>query len=427
MLRNEPLFSVVIPTRNRAHLARHAIRSVLAQTFDDYELVVSDNCSEDGTAEAIREEAGGRARYVRPDRVLAMPDHWEFAVGQARGRFVTYLADDDALAPGALARVREVIDSAGATLVGLYSGIYYSPDWTVGSHRNTVMFLPHTGGVREIRSADTLRRLFGESRVVQEAPRMLNSFCPRETLERVRSLAGRIFMRCPDYSFSSMMLTQVPTWFYVDEPYHLQGVVPEGIGAAHVFNRGEAALEFHREFDRDRPLSEVPLKTLVVSNMIADTLLYAKRHLPALSAYSLDWPQYFASCWGGLSEWESNGVDVSADREEFERVLAGQPADVRARARALIEGTGRGPVRSAVRRLIDRSPLLSGLESRVRGGVAPAGQQDDGGGSRLSSAAPAQGELVWLSGEEEGFADIVGCARLLPELAGREATSAAHA
>jgi hypothetical protein len=421
-MRHEPLFSVVIPTRNRAHLVRDAIKSVLGQTFDDYELVVSDNCSEDGAADVIRETGGDRVRYVRPPRVLAMPDHWEFAIEQARGRFVTYLGDDDVLAPGALARVSEALNSSGADLVALYSGIYYSPDWLDPKQQNVALFLPFTGGVREHRSDDTIRRLFGECRVVNEAPRMLNSFCRRETLQRVRAEVGRIFMLCPDYSFSAMILTQVPTWLYIDEPLHLQGVVPEGIGSTQVFNRGEPSLEFIREFDEYKPLSNVPLKSLLVSNLITDTLLLAKKRLPALGGYAIDWGQYFISCWYDILTLERNGVDTAADKEEFARALARQPAKVRERVRLVVEGAAaQSALRSAARKLINSSPLLANLEARVR-------HRDREADARLRERESAALALqpLWVSGTDAHFSNILECARMLPELASRESAAAAY-
>jgi glycosyltransferase involved in cell wall biosynthesis len=54
-----PLFSIVIPTYNRSDLVQGAVRSILAQTRNDFEVVVSDNCSQDDTRE--RADAGSRA------------------------------------------------------------------------------------------------------------------------------------------------------------------------------------------------------------------------------------------------------------------------------------------------------------------------------------------------------------------------------
>ena len=53
MLSNSPLFSIVIPTHNRGHLLGNALRSALAQDFDDYEIVVVANGCSDNTREVV--------------------------------------------------------------------------------------------------------------------------------------------------------------------------------------------------------------------------------------------------------------------------------------------------------------------------------------------------------------------------------------
>src|SRR5688500_5173934 len=97
-----PRFSIIIPTRNRAHLLQYALQTAVAQTFDDFEVLVCDNNSQDETPSVARGYCDGRVRYVRTDRTLPMPDNWEFALAQSRGEHVTYLPDDDALHPDLL-------------------------------------------------------------------------------------------------------------------------------------------------------------------------------------------------------------------------------------------------------------------------------------------------------------------------------------
>ena len=55
-----PLFSIVIPTYNRSELVQGAVRSVLGQTFADFEVVVSDNCSQDDTRDVVARFADHR-------------------------------------------------------------------------------------------------------------------------------------------------------------------------------------------------------------------------------------------------------------------------------------------------------------------------------------------------------------------------------
>ena len=104
---SSPYFSIVMPTRNRGHLLCSALQHALNQTFGDYEIVVVDNCSSDDTPEVVRKVGGSRVRYLRTEKTLPMHANWEFALSQARGEWVTFLCDDDALFPEALHRVAE--------------------------------------------------------------------------------------------------------------------------------------------------------------------------------------------------------------------------------------------------------------------------------------------------------------------------------
>ena len=403
-----PFISIVIPTRNRGHLVQYALQSALNQKFDDYEIIVSDNCSQDQTASVVQEIGAGRVRYIKPGQVLAMPDHWEFALQQARGRFVVYLCDDDAWAPGVLERVSSLLDESASRLVVLNSGVYFGHNWLDPESRNVATFSPYTGEVRECDSDETLRRTYASCQTIFDAPRMLNSFCDRETLMRVRKTAGRIFMLCPDYSFLSLILTEIPSWLYIDEPLHLQGVFAEGIGSSSIFNRGEPLREFVREFDDGKILRRVPLQAPVVSNYIAETLLMAKEKLPdKLGGYEIDWSQYFINCWGDILRHEENGVNVAIDKQEFYRVVAEQPAMVQAAVGKVIGETRSRPlVKRSIRKLINSSSLLTNLESRVR----QRGERSKDGPFTVAGAAA-------------GFHNILECAQQLPALAHRAAVA----
>jgi hypothetical protein len=72
-LMGAPFFSIVMPTRNRASLLSLAVRTAVMQSFDDFEIIVSDNHSEDGTQQAVAPFISSRVKYVRTPQVLAMP------------------------------------------------------------------------------------------------------------------------------------------------------------------------------------------------------------------------------------------------------------------------------------------------------------------------------------------------------------------
>jgi GT2 family glycosyltransferase len=92
-----PLVSVIIPTFNRWPMVGEAVESVLAQTCSDFELIVVDDGSTDGTARELA-KFGERVRYFATEnRGVAAARN--FGASQARGRYVAFLDSDDLWRP----------------------------------------------------------------------------------------------------------------------------------------------------------------------------------------------------------------------------------------------------------------------------------------------------------------------------------------
>jgi glycosyltransferase involved in cell wall biosynthesis len=101
---SEPTVSVVIPAFNRSAFLRQSIASVLAQTYPDFELIISDDASTDDTAAVVGAFQDGRIQYFRNDRNLGLVANWNAGVRRAGGAYVTLLEDDNWLHPEYLAR-----------------------------------------------------------------------------------------------------------------------------------------------------------------------------------------------------------------------------------------------------------------------------------------------------------------------------------
>jgi len=99
-----PLISVCIPAYNNEAFIGTAIESVLNQTFADFELVVVDDRSTDGTREKIRAFRDPRIRIVENERNLGHEGNWNKALREGRGRFIKILPGDDLLHPRCLER-----------------------------------------------------------------------------------------------------------------------------------------------------------------------------------------------------------------------------------------------------------------------------------------------------------------------------------
>jgi len=117
-----PRVSVGIPVCNGEKYLRTAIDSVLEQDYEDFELLLSDNASTDGTAGICAEYAAAdrRVRYFRNDvNIGAVPNfNRVFALG--RGEFFKWLPCDDACYPSLLRRSLEVFDRAPRSVSLVY-------------------------------------------------------------------------------------------------------------------------------------------------------------------------------------------------------------------------------------------------------------------------------------------------------------------
>lgn len=94
-----PRVSVVIPTCNRPELLKRAIRSVLAQTYQDFEIIVVDDGMKERAKDAALGFADPRIRYIQNDVSLGGGGTRNRGVDEAKGEYVAFLDDDDEWLP----------------------------------------------------------------------------------------------------------------------------------------------------------------------------------------------------------------------------------------------------------------------------------------------------------------------------------------
>jgi glycosyltransferase involved in cell wall biosynthesis len=103
--------TVVIPTYNRSQWLGGAIESVLAQTYPDFRLIVSDNASTDSTADVVAAYHDPRLSYVRRTRNLPLNQHYNAVFATVATEYFFIVPDDDRLAPDAIERTLPVLQA----------------------------------------------------------------------------------------------------------------------------------------------------------------------------------------------------------------------------------------------------------------------------------------------------------------------------
>lgn len=99
---NSPLVSICIPTYNRRDLLAKAIRSCQAQTYPHFEIIITDNSTNDESGRLVAEIGDARIRYFKNEKNLGGLGNVEKGLGLVRGKYVKLLMDDDLIKPRSL-------------------------------------------------------------------------------------------------------------------------------------------------------------------------------------------------------------------------------------------------------------------------------------------------------------------------------------
>lgn len=110
---SDNLLTVAIPTFNGARTIGRTLQSVLVQAVPGLEVIVLDNCSDDGTEAVVAEYLPGHAclRYYRGDNNAGFDRNVDLAMRRAKGDFVWLLGDDDVILPGGVREIMGIVSA----------------------------------------------------------------------------------------------------------------------------------------------------------------------------------------------------------------------------------------------------------------------------------------------------------------------------
>jgi hypothetical protein len=159
--------TVAIPTINRSKLLVRAMRSVLAQTYSNIELLVSDDASTDDTLARIAEIDDPRLALFQRETRLGLVGNFDFCLQHASGDFFLLLGDDDLLLPRAIERLVEPF------LAGDDVGMSWCP-CLIADTNSDQFWTTDSGPMRED-PAEMIAALWGGKR----GPRLSSILLPR--------------------------------------------------------------------------------------------------------------------------------------------------------------------------------------------------------------------------------------------------------
>lgn len=296
-LTNYPLFTVIIPQKDRAEYLIHTIKTCMIQDYPKFEIIVSDDNSEDNSVEIVRElmKKDSRIKLFAHDHHLGMRDNFEFALNQVQPGYVMALGGDDGLVPGCVFRMFEILSSTKKELLTWTPAGFTYSDYEGGRNIFYVK-RKRNNGIKFIKSEVFLNK------IAQTFEYQIDE-CPMLFMKGVASTAliDKVKARTKDHSFYScstpdgfsgiVLAGEVEEYAFCYEPLSVVGSTTKSQGRN--YDRTdkksrEEAQQFFNDNSKRTMHAELasqqysPLFTL----MAADYLLTA-RDLPG-------WPGKFA-------------------------------------------------------------------------------------------------------------------------------------
>jgi glycosyltransferase involved in cell wall biosynthesis len=324
-----PRYSILLPTRNGATLLEGCLRSILDQDYEDFELVISDNASEDATPEILARYASDpRVRLLRQPKPLGVTENWNAAMAASTGERIGLLGDDDALLPGYFERADALVARHGDPDVLLFNGSAFAFPGFAGSQVANYadpFYAPAAPIPAEGDLPAPVRRALVGHLFRFDFPIPLNMQTALVARRVVSKLPGELFKPpFPDfYALIGLMLSDDVRWAISPERLVVIGVSPKSFGrtvhSSQSLEKARSYLGIDPRFPGHLPGSEV-------MNGHYETLALLKRDFPsALAGVEIDRSEY---AWQQAYSWYvQRRLGSLTSREVLARARLLAPAD----------------------------------------------------------------------------------------------------
>lgn len=283
-----PRLTVIIPTRDRCVTLASAIQSCLTQDYPLLNVVVSDNCSTDGTAELVASISDTRLRYARTPRRLSMTGNFEFGLTLAAADcYLMHLGDDDGLIAGGAAQVAKIIRETGAKAVNSPHAVYHWPSSLYPGLANRLI-MPRGRGYRWVEGLEAARRVISFRENYTHLPSTYSGFVSKTIVDKIAASGSYYSSITPD-SYSGFVNAgfidrfAVPNW-----PFAIAGLSGRSNGGSNVTTTD--ASEANRYIaENDLPThSEIAYCPKSIALVVAEAFLQARDRAPRLREVEFD-------------------------------------------------------------------------------------------------------------------------------------------
>ncbi len=306
-------YTIVIPTRERCDTLIHSLHTCVSQDYDNMEILVSDNFSEDKTREVVDSFQDKRIRYINTGKRLSMTANYEFALSHVKKKgYVIYIGDDDGLLPNAISDINTIINKTDASVLHWDMPHYWWPNIEGGlANRLIIPSLKNT--LISLNSDIQIRKVLSFKKPYNHLPIMyICSAVKYEIIEIIKNKSGRFYhSMTPDVYSGFAIAGSIDSYYYSKRPFTIGGASKHSTGASQLGKSiSEPVLRFLSE--NDLPFH----KDLIYANnlklIIVESFFQARDNLRLPKKYAVDMRKLIHLM---MKEASSKSIDSYNDTE----------------------------------------------------------------------------------------------------------------
>ncbi|WDQ17417.1 glycosyltransferase family 2 protein [Rhodopirellula sp. P2] len=282
------IISLIIPTRERVEYLKESIQTALRVKDDQFEIIVSDNASNDTTQEVIASIQDSRLKYVNTGERVSMRQNFEFSLQQCSGDYVIYIGDDDCFLADQFPFLRRILEQHTPDALSWDRPTYGWPITGYGKHTGSVKFQRNSlyGEIEKIDCDESKQRLLAcNLGALGPKPAIYHGCISRRFLRSIETSEGVCFASSnPDVYVTYQAVLQNANAMHVAHPFTLNGYSPASTGGAHhSFKTGDPRRQpahLWRKETKQDPLCDVLGCTLTVPHAFFSTLETIRTNSP---------------------------------------------------------------------------------------------------------------------------------------------------
>lgn len=279
-------FTIIIPTKNRSETLKWALKTCVTQDYENLEIIISDNFSQDDTREVVDSFNDNRIKYINTGKQISVTGNFEFALSHATGDYVGFIGDDDGYMPDAMAEINDFVNDKNADAVKWKMPVY---GWnSLSSGAKNTLSVPLKYQACRHNSFDLLKKLleFDKSNPLTYSDLiwLYHGFVKKSEIMKLKNSNGKIFNSINPDIYASVALSSFVNYFWeTDKPYSIPGA---SASSTSNISKIENLNQFYIDNDMDfHPNFKKAFSRYIYT---AESFLQAKEFIPEANNFDIN-------------------------------------------------------------------------------------------------------------------------------------------